>query len=119
MSVSSPWELCLRAVQAEGMQAWRAGCGVIVYRNSSNRAVRMALSLSEMVQPSPRHAESSQGAPRRIPASLKVWLFSPAAGQLFVPQTLTKLMSYLIQDFSTRQKISEHGGLEVQVVFSR
>ena len=29
MSVSSPWEMCLRAVQAEGMQAWRAGCGVI------------------------------------------------------------------------------------------
>ena len=46
------------------------------YRNSNNRAVRMAHSVLERVQPSPRHAESFQGAPRRIPASLKV-CFSP------------------------------------------
>ena len=34
-------------------------------------------------------------------------------------QSICRGGAYLIQDFSTRQQISEHGGLEVQWVFSR
>ena len=60
------------------------------YRNSNNRAVRMAHSVLERVQPSPRHAESFQGAPRRIPASLKVWLFALAAELFFAQNPGTK-----------------------------
>ena len=63
------------------------------YRNSNNRAVRMAHSVLERVQPSPRHAESFQGAPRRIPASLKVWLFALAAELFFAQNSGTKVMS--------------------------
>ena len=61
------------------------------YRNSNNRAVRMAHSVLERVQPSPRHAESFQGAPRRIPASLKVWLFALAAELFFAQNSGTKV----------------------------
>ena len=60
-------------------------------RNSNNRAVRMAHSVLERVQPSPRQAESSRGAPRRIPASLKVCFSRWQLSSTICPTDLTKL----------------------------
>ena len=80
------------------------------YRNSNNRAVRMAHSVLERVQPSPRHAESFQGAPRRIPASLKVWLFALAAELFFAQNPGTKLPSSSKREGRTCESQEEEAG---------
>jgi hypothetical protein len=56
------------------------------YRNSNNRAARMAHSVLERVQPSPRHAESFQGV-STYPSFIESWLFS-LAGEPFFAQNI-------------------------------